>query len=470
MTRRGYGSAILGALLLTAACADGDEVPIAAVATTTTTTTVVPPTSSSAPDTSSPSSITTAVPDAGATTAPESAIDPVDAWALAYTGGVAGPATGEPVRIGYANQEDLFPEATDGAAAAVAYLNTRLGGIGGRPVELVACRIATAEDGARCGQLFASDPTVALVLTGAIVTGNGSFYGALQGTKPVLIGNALTPDDLTTAAGVSYSIGTIGQIPALALFSTTVLEPRPTSVVILHSDNTARRAAAETLLVPVFTAAGIPATLVPVADDATVDDILAVLEPLVPAADAVIPLVNVQTCISVNDALGALAPVAAPVVVAPSLCQARAMGDHLVASGSIGPVPDGWYFVGAGYNVFAPDLESGMQTYVRTLGEHAAATGRAVDPTGFAGPVFANVLTAAKLVNAVGPDAGGPALDGAARAFPGPMMLQAGELACGVVPYPAICGHFAGVQRYAGGEWVAIADGTNGRAIDVRPG
>lgn len=433
------------------------------VRTTTTIATTEPTVRSS----STTTTITTTVATDESTTSTLPVQDPLDQWALTYTGGVAGPAAGDPVRFGYVNQEDLFPEASEGADAAVEYLNARLGGVFGRPVELVRCRVATAEDGARCGQQLAQDPSVVLVITGTILAGNAAFYSALQGAKPVLISNGVTPDDVTTPAAVSYSLGSIGAIPALALFSTTMLDPRPASVVIVHSDSAARQAAAETLLVPAFTAAGIPTTLVPVPDDSTVDDVTLRLQPLAGTADVVIPLVNVQTCINVHDALAALA--VDPVVVAPSLCQARQMGEHLSALGIPGPVPDGWYIVGSGYNVLAPDLESGTQTYVRTMDEHAASGGQSVDASGFAGPVFANVLTAAKILNGLGPDGLAlPTLDPAVRGFMGPMMMQAGEISCGVAPYIAACGHFAGVQQYTNGAWVSVADGVNGQPIDVR--
>jgi branched-chain amino acid transport system substrate-binding protein len=48
------------------------------------------------------------------------------------------------------------------------------------------------------------------------------------------------------------------------------------------------------------------------------------------------------------------------------------------------------------------------------------------------------------------------------------MMLQAGVLRCGVAPYVAVCGHYAGVQQFSEGRWVPAADATNNRAIDVR--
>jgi hypothetical protein len=80
------------------------------------------------------------------------------------------------------------------------------------------------------------------------------------------------------------------------------------------------------------------------------------------------------------------------------------------------------------------------------------------------------VLTLAKFANALGPDAlTSIGFEAQLRSFGGPMMLQAGDLQCGVEPYIAVCGHYAGVQQYRAGVWTAIADGTNGMAIDVRP-
>ena len=95
-----------------------------------------------------------------ATAPPGSSDQDVNAWALAYTGGTAGAASGDPVRIGYVNQDALFPEATIGIDAAVAYANAELGGIGGRPIELVTCTITVAEDGAACGTQFANDDSI----------------------------------------------------------------------------------------------------------------------------------------------------------------------------------------------------------------------------------------------------------------------------------------------------------------------
>ena len=141
---------------------------------------------------------------AGATTIPE---EELVAWALEYTGGTAGEATGEPIRFGYANTEALLPEATVGVKAAVAYVNAELGGIGGRPIEIVECQVNTPEDGAACGAQFANDDSITLVLTGVILQGNAEFYEALNGNKPILIGNGLAVEDFVTPAGVSFTAG-----------------------------------------------------------------------------------------------------------------------------------------------------------------------------------------------------------------------------------------------------------------------
>ena len=70
-------------------------------------------------------------------------------WALDYTEGTAGMASGDSIKIGYVNQEDYFPENTIGINAAVEFINNELGGAAGRPLEIVPCNIAVAEDGAR---------------------------------------------------------------------------------------------------------------------------------------------------------------------------------------------------------------------------------------------------------------------------------------------------------------------------------
>jgi branched-chain amino acid transport system substrate-binding protein len=412
-----------------------------------------------------------------------------DTWALGYTGGTFTPAAGEPVRIGFVNQSNFFPESTEGLLAAVAFLNAELGGMAGRPLEIVRCEVVTVADGGRCGQRLAGDPTILAVMTGTLLFGNRDLFAALDGTKPVLIGNGITTDDFTTTAGLTYSLGSVNVVPALPRFALDYLAPTPRRAALLYSEGAARRGAVDFLVRPPLEEAGIETTLVPVPDGATGAEVADSMRLAgVDTADLVISVVAVPGCIALYDALQLLA--AQPAVVTTGLCHAPQMTAHLATLGITDPVPDGWYFAGNGYNVFAPDERSGMQTYVTKFVQYGPGSPAAdptvtttsspptsigsvsiaaPDATGYGAPVFANVLTLAKLANRLGsPGLTPAAVDEAMRAFRGPMMLQAGGLDCGVAPYIAVCAHFAGVQRYRAGRWIAIADGTNGRAIDVR--
>src|SRR5262245_54466990 len=71
---------------------------------------------------------------------------------VTYTGGKAGKADQSlpPVSIGWVNQQggqvEIGRFATNGAELAVKYVNEELGGIGGHPVQLKTCFIASAEE------------------------------------------------------------------------------------------------------------------------------------------------------------------------------------------------------------------------------------------------------------------------------------------------------------------------------------
>ena len=187
------------------------------------------------------------------TVATETSTETSNEWALAYTGATEGEAAGEPVRVGYVNQESLFPEATIGLMAAVDYTNKELSGFGGRPVEIVKCDVAVEEDGQKCGTQFANDPTVSVVLTGTLTVGNASLYAALDQKKPIVIGNGVTVADFVTKAGVAWTTGSIGVIQGMAKF--TIKDLAAKTVAVIHSNNAAGKAAFDVLLKPLFDAA-----------------------------------------------------------------------------------------------------------------------------------------------------------------------------------------------------------------------
>jgi branched-chain amino acid transport system substrate-binding protein len=395
--------------------------------------------------------------------------DELNTWALEYTGGTAGAAEGDPIKLGYVNQEALFPEATLGIKAAVAYVNAELGGAAGRPIELVECQVNTPEDGAACGAQMANDDSIVAVLTGAINVGNAELFNALNGNKPVLIGNGLTTDDFVTPAGVSYTAGATGVIAGLAKF--VIEDFAPSSVAVVFVDNAGGQAAANALFKPAMDAAGITTSLVAVPETATSPDIAAAMQAAgADTADVFVSLLTLQGCIASYDSIQSLG--IDPVLVTTGLCFGTPMTTHLEELGVEGDYPDGWYFGGYGYSYFLPDYESGMATYVAKVHEYGEPVGGAsvIEYTGFGGPMFANLLTMTKFINELGADSLDFAtVDATLRGFTGPMMIQAGPITCGLPPFVASCGHQMGIEQYIDGAWVPVHDALNGDPIDVTP-
>jgi branched-chain amino acid transport system substrate-binding protein len=401
-----------------------------------------------------------------ASTVPE---QDVNAWALDYTGSPGGAADGEPIRVGYANSEFFAPESTVGVRAAVEYVNAELGGAGGRPIELVECPVNTLEEGAACGAEFANDDSIALVLTGTLVSGNKELYDAINGNKPLIIGNGVTVDDFTTPAGQSFTAGAVGVVAGMAEFALEEFQPQ--TVAIVANDNAGGQAGANVLVKPILDAAGVQSSVVFVADTATAPDVSSAMQAAgADTADVFLSLVSLSNCINMYDSMRSLG--IDPVVVTTGLCFGTPMEQHLEDLGEDGDYPDGWYFGDYGYSYFNPDYDSGMLTYVTKVQEYGEPiTGATeIEYTGFAGPTFANVLTAVKFFNAVGIDnLTYEALDEQIRTFTGPMMLQVGPIECGLPPFVASCGHQMGIQQYTDGEWVSIRNGLTGDPIDVTP-
>jgi len=470
---RQFVAGLLVISMVAVACSDENATNATASVPSTA---VAPPVSATEPAATPPVSdavaSSTASDDTTTTVAPDA-----DDWALDYTGGTAGPAAGAPIKIGYVNQEDAFPENTVGVDAAVAFVNAELGGAAGRPLEVVPCRITVADDGARCGTQLAADPDVVAVVTGTTLVGNRGLYAALDGVKPVIVSNGVTGDDFTTTAGHAFTAGSLGVILGLSGFVVQELED-VAAVAVLGPNDPAGRAASDLLVAPVLAEAGIVTTYVGIDFTAAATDVASAIEASgASTADAVVALLTVDQCIALRDALAARG--ATPAVLTTGLCATSEMAAHLGAVGATGPFPDGWYLGGYGYNVFEPDRASGMLTYVTKAREYGTPVpGDAdVELVGLAGPAFAAVVTLTKLINtssAMDPAAVDPvAIDAALRSFTGPMMMQAGPLACGsqvilgLSIFVTPCASRVGVQQYVDGTWKSIRDGLNGDPIDV---
>jgi branched-chain amino acid transport system substrate-binding protein len=416
---------------------------------------------------SSSSSKGTASSGTKATSSPTTVVGDQNAYALKYTGGTAGAASGAPYKIGYVSQDSFLPGATVGADAAVAYINAELGGVGGRPIDLVKCPVSNPQDAAACGSRLANDPSISLVITGAVNTGNKELYDALAGKKAVLIANGLANEDFTTKVGVSFTAGSPGVLSGIAQFVAQDLQAK--TVAVLLSDNPGGRAAAQLLLKPVFDKVGAQIRQVFVSTTATAPEVASLIQATkADSADAFIAVVDPPNCLNVYDSLQTLG--IHPKVVTTDLCASQAMQDHLKSAGASGKVPDGWYYANYGYNYDLPDAASGMEAYLAKIYKYGKVLpgASAIDPTGFTGPTFAVVMSAAKILNQVGVDkASFTTLDSALRGFTGPQMLQVGPLKCGVPLFVANCAHEIGIDQYTGGKWISVRDGLNGKPIDL---
>jgi branched-chain amino acid transport system substrate-binding protein len=390
-------------------------------------------------------------------------------YALAYTGGTGGKADKKlaPITIGYINQEGgvpSFPEATAGINAAAKFVNNELGGAQKHPVAIKKCVVQTEEDGQRCATEMLNDEKVSFVMTGTLVVGNASIYSTLAGKKPVIIGFPGTVPDFVADDAYALTPGAVGVVKGMGIFVGENLKDVK-KVSVVHSDNAAGKAGAESMLKPALEKYGITdITLVPVSDTATGPDLASAIQAAgAEQADLFVPLVSVQGCIATYDALQSLG--IKPKVLTTGLCYGTPMTRHLKDVGAKGTVPNGWYYGDLGYSYFIPDSESGMETYLDKIKQYGPKN---VEYTGFAGPLFANLLTTVKFVNQVGADNVTPeSMRQAVQGFTGPMMLVAGPMQCGFSPaFKTLCGKEMGVQQYRNGKWRSIANALNGKAID----
>ncbi len=122
-----------------------------------------------------------------------------------------GPAEGEPIKIGVQNPEGdpagSFPEFTVAMEAAADYINTELNGLGGRPIELVVCKMAiTPDDSQRCANEIAAEEVDLAIST---INFFGNHLSIYQGSDiPVVVVTPITIADFTTPG--AYAIGAGG--------------------------------------------------------------------------------------------------------------------------------------------------------------------------------------------------------------------------------------------------------------------
>lgn len=155
-------------------------------------------------------------------------------------------ATGEPITIGMINQENTplgsFPELRLGVEAAVEFINEELGGVGGRPLELVSCITAfSVEQSQACAQQMVQRDAVAVV-GGVDITSNGSMPILEQNQIPYIGGIPVNFDEMRSPISFQFSGGAPGAMVAFANYAATV--QKATKVAIAYGDYQSIKAAA----------------------------------------------------------------------------------------------------------------------------------------------------------------------------------------------------------------------------------
>ncbi|MBO0868231.1 MAG: ABC transporter substrate-binding protein [Micromonosporaceae bacterium] len=372
---------------------------------------------------------------------------------LAYTGGTAGAAdtSKSPIAIGWVNAQggtNGIPEATEAAQAAIKYINTELGGIGGHPLTLHTCFIAQAEEeGQKCGQQLVNDKSVSIVVYGAVVVGNQSLAATINGQKPILVGVSGAPADANAKnAFILYGDQTHVLAP-WGTYARDVVHAKTAAVVYPSQAgaNTAAAAAKKGLQ-----DAGIQVKSVGYATNAT--DLLG---PLTAAggqtADVVVPMTDATGCINLAKALTQIHSTK-PVVSNP-LCLSPQ-----VAQGLGGDFPAGWVYGIAQVLPSDPTAPDAVY-YVNTSTKYGLKKATTGNP--YAALGWDLMLETAKLMNGVGADSITPqAMISALQAFKGPLVMGAPTLSCGKYPdAPAVCNDQTKFYKYLGkGQFQAASD------------
>jgi branched-chain amino acid transport system substrate-binding protein len=370
-----------------------------------------------------------------------------------YVGGEAGKASGEPVRIGWINNDGApqgpIPEATSVAKATVKFINEELGGVDGRPVELVTCFIAAAEEeGQKCGQRFANDSDMRVVNVGVMVVGNESYHAQIKGQKVTVFGVANAPPDLAAENTFALYGATEYVLGPFGTYVRDVLKAKTGAMVfnqgpgILPIANAARKGIED---------AGITVKTVGF-DPQTTDLVGPVTAAGSQTADVLLPVLDTPNCINYAKALKSAGLEGNKPVLSAPLCLAPPVAEAL------GDLPQWTYGI-------AQDLPNDLsnpavKAYTDAVTKHGAKPADAGNV--FSGLAFADLLATVKLLNETGPDASNEEIATAFKEFKGPMIMGPPGLQCGKYPKaPAVCNDQSQFFDYKGkGKFEKVAGWT----------
>jgi branched-chain amino acid transport system substrate-binding protein len=351
-----------------------------------------------------------------------------------------------PVVLGWINTQGgppnaTFPQVTDVARAAVRMINAELGGVHGHPVKLNECFIVQAEEeGVRCGQQMVNDKNVKAIIFGAQFTGNQSMYATVKGTIPVIGGVATAPADYTAQNAYFLNGSQTSVLGPFATYTKRFLPKVKTVAVVYPNQPGADTAGLQ--LSKAMEQLGYKVTKIATPPNAT--DLLG---PVTQAssADMIVPAIGFTDCVPFARALDQIR-YAKPVLTTP-LCTFIPRGAY--ASGDL---PQ-WTFGIAQTLVNLPGPQSKL--YLKKGLQYGTTVANMVNA--FAELAWEEILATVKIMNAIPLAKLSPATVSAGfKAFRGPLVLAAPEVACGKAypGQPTVCGNQTQFYTYVGkGKW-----------------
>jgi branched-chain amino acid transport system substrate-binding protein len=370
-----------------------------------------------------------------------------------YLGVSAGKADSSksPVTLGWVNEQggsSSSPEATAGALAAISVINDYIGGIDGHPLKLKTCFVASSEEqGQTCAQEMYNDPSVIGVLTGATGLSSPALHSTLAGKKPVLGSVPSSPTDVGASWAYYFGGGGYSAPASMAAYAVKDLDAKRIALIgpafvgttiAIAQVKALVKAAGGTLTVGTYPQGSSDVTSAIVASHAS-------------TANAVLVLDNTTTgCIAVSRALTQLA-------VQTKVISLNTCAEDPVKS-ALGDIPQ-WTFLEPLKvpSASVADRSGQVADFLSAMAAYQPSS----TVQGSAGPSYALVMYAARLLDQVGASKATPtALNSAAAKATAPEFMGGMAMMFGTKPFPAIGSMSNLVYTYkGGGTWVIDANG-----------
>lgn len=439
---------------------------------------------------------TTAAPAAADTTAAPAAADTTAAPADTTA---AGKATGEPIKIGVQNLEGdpngSFPEFSLSMQAAADYVNAELGGLGGRPIDIVLCKsIVSPDDSQRCANELSADGVDLAIST---INFFGNQFSIYKGSNipvltvtPITIADFTSPGTFAIGAGggclgahtgvIEFATNQIEKIEGIDVEKVAVpwadtppgvvcyndLEAKPLDVLNGSEPGDSKRAGSK----PNLTYIGVP--IAPATPDLTAQ----ATQVLDSNPDVIVFSAQGADCWNLVDAMGRLGwtPQKTPLVLTGACIDFAAMK-------KAGDLAKGIYFQGTENGILAPldGLKGQQLADATTYQTKGVQYGLSKDDLfkGFAAQGFSAIMSIWEIAQTVKSDvtgasiaAGYAATDGTQPSFGNSPLNCKGA----PTPYISVCGSSVAISQWDGEKLVTVVDRLSGLDLvagtALRPG